>query len=146
MPVGVDERAGRTEVVLDVTRAEDAAGIDILEAGEDLDRSAADDLTHDVQPSAVAHGDHRLVGAVLGALLDGGDEERNERRDALDREALRTDVTRLDGLFEDLGAHQLVEDPLPVDPCRRRLHALGDPGPPFGLGEVHELDGERVPQ
>ena len=115
LAAGAGKDAGRADVILHVSAAENAAGIDVLESGEDFGRRTADNVDDDVEASAMAHGQHCLLGAVLGSGVQDFVEQRNQRSVAFQRIALGADVARVDGLFEDVGANQLVEHPLPVD-------------------------------
>ena len=131
-------------MVLDVAAAEHALRIEILEAREDVDRGAADDLDHDVQPAAVAHADERLLEPVGGGRLEHLVEERNEGRHALEREPLRAGIAAVEHLFEQVGADQALEHGRRVDGRNRLLHALLHPAPARRVGDVHELDADRA--
>ncbi len=142
--VAAGEVAGRAHVVLDVAAAEGAARIDVLEAGEDLGGGAADGVHHHVQPAAVAHRDDHLLGAALGGALEHLVEAGEQRLDPLDREALGAEIAGLQELLEGLGPGEQVEDALAVEPRGLGLHALLDPAPALGIGDVHELDADRA--
>ena len=139
-PVG----AGGAHVVLDVAAAQHALRVGVLEARVDVDRRAADDLNHDVQPAAVAHADERLLEPVGGRRLEHLVEERDEARDALEREPLRAGVAAVQDLFEQVGADQALEHGRRVDGRNRPLHALLHPAPARRVGDVHELDADRA--
>ena len=64
------EEPGRAEVVLDVPSAHDAARIDVLEAGEQVHRIRADDVSHDVEPTAVTHREQCALGLRGGRRLE----------------------------------------------------------------------------
>ena len=136
--------AGRAHVVLDVAAAEGAARIDVLETGEDLGRRAADGMHHHVQPAAVAHRDHHLLGAVLDGALEHLVEAGEQRLDPFDREALGAEIAGLEELLEGLPAGEELEDALPVESGRLGLHPLLDPAPALGVGDMHEFDADRA--
>ena len=98
---------------------------------------------HDhVQPAAVAHRDHHLLGLVRGGALEHLVEAGEQRLHPLDREALGAEVAGLDELLEGLGAGEQVEDAPLVEARRLGLHALLDPAPALRIGDVHELDAD----
>ena len=140
---GVD--AGRTDVILHVAAAQHAARIDILKSGKDLRRRPAHDVDDDVQASAMAHGQHRLLGAISGRGVQNLVQQRNQRGVAFQRIALGADVARVDRLLEDIGAHQLIQNARAIDMLLlRRLHALLDPLPSLRIGDVHELHADAA--
>ena len=96
--VGGGEQSGRADVVLHVAAAQHAAGIDVFEAGEDLRRRAVHHIDDDVQASAMAHRQHRLLGSLLGSGIENLVEQRDQRGVAFQRVALGSDVARMDGL------------------------------------------------
>ena len=108
--------AGCADVILHVAAAENAAGIDVFEAGEDFCGSAADDVDNHVQASAMAHAPARACSAPFSAAaFEDFVEQRNERGVAFERITFGSDVARLHGLLEDVGADELVENALRVD-------------------------------
>ena len=58
----------------------------------------------------MAHGDHRLLGAVLGSGVQDCVEQRDQRRFAFEREALGAEIARLDHLLEEIGADQQARE------------------------------------
>jgi hypothetical protein len=144
MAVAAVEPAGRAHVVFDVARAEDAAGVDVLEAREDLGGRPADGVDHHVEPPTVAHGHHDLARPVDGGGLQHLAQQRDQRLDPLDGEALGPEIARLQHALEALGADELLEDRHRIDRRRGGLHALLDPVPALGLLDVHELHPDRT--
>ena len=124
--------------------AEHAARVDVLEAGEDLERRPADHLGHHVQPAAVAHGEHRLLGAVRGGGVEHLGEERDEGGHAFEREALGADVARVERRSKSSARSSCSSMRRASTGGAGDLHALGDPGAPLRVGDVHELDGDRA--
>lgn len=106
--------AGGSHVVLDVAAAEDGARVDVFEFGEDLGGGAADGVGHDVEASAMRHGDDGAGDS--GGRCGGEDlvEEWDEDGEAFEGEALGAEVALLDGLLEEIGADELGEDVLLV--------------------------------
>ena len=82
----------------------------------------------------MAHGEHGLLGAVLGRGVQNLVEQRNQRGVAFQRIALGADVARVDGLLENIGAHQLIEHPRAID--GRRLLAI--PCAPGSSGGIRD--------
>ncbi len=122
------KHAGRADVILHVAAAQHAARIDILESGEDLRRRPAHDVDDDVQAAAMAHRQHRLLRAIVGRGVQDFVQQRNQRGVAFQRIALGSDVAGVDGLLEDVGANQLIENTRTVHRLLlRRFHALLDP-------------------
>ena len=134
--------AGGALVVLHVARPQDAPGVDVLEAGEELPRRPVDDIEHDVQPAAMTHGDDHLLGLAPGGPAEALHQERDEGRQSLDGEALVADVPGLQQLLEGLGPDQVLEDVAGVELRRIGLHALRHPRSAVRIGDVHELGGQ----
>ena len=63
--VGRHVIAGGSQVILHIAAAQEAARVNVLEAREDILRRLAHDVDHHVQPAAMAHGQHHLLGAQL---------------------------------------------------------------------------------
>ena len=112
---GAGEHPGRADVILHVAAAQHAARIDILEAGKNFRRRTAHDIDDDVQASAMAHRQHGLLGAMPRRGVENLVQQRNQRRVAFQRIALGADVAGMDGLLEDVGADQLVQNPRAID-------------------------------
>ena len=107
--------AGRADVILHVTTAQYAAGIDIFKARKYLRGGTADDVDEYVQASAMAHREYGLLSAIFRCRIQNFVQQWDQRRVAFQRIALGTDIARVDGLLEDIGPHQLIENPSPVD-------------------------------
>ena len=80
--------ARRADMVFDVARAQHAARIHVLEPSHDLVRAFARRMHHDVQAATMTHGHYGRVRAMLRGRIQDGIEQGNQRRDALEREAL----------------------------------------------------------
>ncbi len=93
-----------TDVVLHVAAAEHAARVHVFKAREDVGRRGADNLGHDRQTPAMAHGEHGHYGAVVKGGLHGLVERGDERGHAFQREALGTEIAGLQRLLENLRA------------------------------------------
>ncbi len=133
-------------VILDVAAAEGAARVHVFEAGENIGHLPPHGMGYHVEASAMAHGHHALVGAVLDGRLQGFLKQRNQRGLAFERETLGADVKRLQHLLEDVGLDQLRQDALAIDRLGFGFHALAHPVAPLGVGHVHELgaDGAAI--
>ncbi len=93
-----------TLVVLDVARALDAAQVvGALELGEQLRGGLAEQIHQYVEAPAMRHADDHLLHADVPGELDQVIEQRDERILALEREALLSDVTRVQVALEPLG-------------------------------------------
>jgi len=136
-------QAGGSEVILDVPRAQHAPRVDLLEAGEDLERRATDHPGHDVQAPAMAHRQQRLFGPLLGQAVEHLVEQRHQRGEPFEREALVADVAGVNRLLEHLGPDQLGDQRVPVDGVRRRLHPFRDPATALRVDQVVDLDRQR---
>ena len=99
-----DVFAGGAHVVLHVAAAEDAARVDVFEAGEDFLRRTLREVGHDVEAAAMAHAHDEFDGAERGGGVEHLIKERDQGGDAFEREALGAEVARLDDLLEDVGA------------------------------------------
>ena len=104
------ESAGGSDVVLHVAAAENAAGIDVFEFGEDVGGGFAEGVDHDAEAAAMAHAHDGALGAELGGTVEQLVEEGNEGGDAFEGEALGAEVAGLDDLLEEVGAGEEVED------------------------------------
>ena len=109
-PDAVARGAGRGEVVLDVARAALVVrddGVDralALELAQDRLVRAADRVDEHVQPPAMSHPDHDLVGACAGGDLDRLVEHRHHRVETLERELLLAEEGAAEVLLEAFGA------------------------------------------
>src|SRR5437879_13115458 len=84
--------SGRADVVLDVATAQHAARIDVLEAGKNVGRRLVDDVRHDVEPAAMAHGQDRFGGAQPGSPYQDPVEHRDEGSVARARKPVRAET------------------------------------------------------
>ena len=98
--------AGCAHVVFHVASAENAARVDIFKAREDIRGGAADGVCHHVEAAAMAHGEHGGVGAERRGGVEECVEKRNEDGEAFQGKTLRPEITRLDGLLEEVGADE----------------------------------------
>src|ERR1700745_1058566 len=106
-------------------------------------------LRQHIEPAAVPHADADVLHAERAAALDDLLERRDHRLAAVEAEALGTgeldvaellEAFRLDQLVEDRALALAREADLLVGP----LDALLDPGLLHRIGDVHELDAERL--
>ncbi len=134
--------AGGSGVVLDVAAAEDAARVDVFELGEDLGGRAADGVGHDVEASAMRHGDD---GTRDSSWRYGGKdliEKWDEDGETFEGEALGAEVALLDDLLEEVGADELGEDVGLIWLGCGALDLVLEPLALLEIRDVHELDGE----
>ena len=101
------------QVVLHVTGTTGGGGLDVaLELTEDGGVRLADDVRQDVEATTVGHTDDDLFEALLGSLVRGGVQHRDEGLGALEGEALLADVLGLEEVLESLGGVQLLQQVL----------------------------------
>src|SRR5690242_3988396 len=129
----------------DVVRRRRAA----LELVEDGAVRLAHHLCQHVEPAAVRHADDDLFDAESAAALDDLLERRNHRLAAVEAEALGAGKLDVAEFLEAVGFDQLVEDgalalAAEVDLLVAALDALLHPGLLRRIGDVHELDAERL--
>jgi hypothetical protein len=138
--------AGGAHVVLHVAAAEHGARIDVFKVGIDLGGGPANDVPHDGEAAAMAHGHHAFLGAVVRGGLQGFIEQRDQRGVAFERKALGADVKRLQHLLEDVGFDELVENSLAIDGSGCAFEPVDDPSTALRVGNVHELgaDGAAI--
>jgi hypothetical protein len=145
LSVGARVDAGRTNVILHVAAAQNAARIDVLKSGENFFRGTADDVDDDVQAPAMAHRHHSLFGSVSRSGVENLIQQRNQCGIAFERIAFGADVARVDGLLENIGPHQSIKDSRAIDGLLLcRLHVLLDPLPALGIGNVHEFHADAA--
>src|SRR5580658_9323376 len=142
-----DVLAGRAHVVFNVAGTQDAAGVNVFEACEDFVLGALGYVGDYIQTAAMAHADHQFVGAQAGASVEKFIDQRDQRGDAFEGEALAAEIALLHDLLEDVGADEQIEDTLLVFFCnletlRRRFHLLVDPAAAFGIVDVVDLDAD----
>src|SRR5712692_2901917 len=109
-------------------------------------RRFAGGVDHDVEAAAMTHGHDGFRGAVLADGVENGVEQRDQRGDAFEREALGAEIAGLQDLLEEVGANEALENFLLVDFGLRTFDALDDPAAAVWLGKVHEFraDGAAV--
>src|ERR1022692_2216459 len=100
---GARENPGRADVILPVATAKHASRIDVLEPSENLSCRTAHDVDDDVEAPAMAHPQHSLLGALHRGSVQNFVQQRDERRVALERIALGSDIAGVNGLLEDAG-------------------------------------------
>ena len=92
----------------------------------------------------MAHAHHQFDCAASRAGVENFIDQRDERGDAFEREALAAEVTLLHDLLEDVGADEQVEDALLVffwlEPAG--FHLLVDPAAAFGSVDVVDFDAD----
>src|SRR5215510_9457574 len=138
-------------MVLDVAGAFDLVGRG--GAALELVENRAVRLTHhlrqNVEPAAVRHADDNLFDAERPTALDDLFERGNRRLRTVETKALGAREFQITEFLETFGLDQLVEDRafafarernLLVRPLDTRL----DPTFLYGIGDVHELDSERL--
>src|SRR5580704_4086798 len=136
-----DVLAGRAHMVFHVAGTQDAAGVDVLEAGEDLFERTFRNVSNHVEAATMAHAHHQLDGAQAGAGVENFIDQRDQGGDAFQREALAAKVALLHYLLEDVGANEQVEDALLVffrdlETLGWRFHLLVDPAAALGIVDV----------
>ncbi len=108
-----------------------------LELAEHRLVRAADGVDEGVQPAAVGHADHHLVGAALGRQLDRLVEHRHQRVEPLERELLLAEERAPQVLLEALHLRQ----PAKEGDARLRLERLSEAA---RLDRLPEPDALRV--
>ncbi len=141
----------RAEVILHVAGAFDVVGRRraALELVEDRAVRLVHHLRQHVEPAAMRHADDDLFDAERAAALDDLLQRRDHRLAAVEAEALGAGELQIAELLEALGLDQLVEDRAlalagEVDLLVAALDALLHPGLLRRIGDVHELDAERL--
>ncbi len=138
--------AGRTDVVLHVAAAQNAARVNVFKPGKDVDGRFPERVHHHAQASAMAHAHNGALGAQLGPAIEQLVKEWDERGDTFERKALGAEVARLDHLLKDIGAGQQLQDVVLVDGSRCCFKPRRNPFPALAVRDVHELrtDGAGV--
>src|SRR3954470_3774395 len=95
------------------------------------------------------HADHDLLYAQVAAALDDLLQRRDQRFGAVEAEALGAGEFEVAEFFKTFGFDQLAQDRAPAlgreaDLLVGAFDALLDPGLLRGVGDVHELDAERL--
>ena len=139
------------EVILHVARAFDVVGRGraALELVEHRAVRLAHHLGEHVEPAAMRHAEHDLLHAEIAAALDDLLQRRDQRFAAVEAEALGAGELGVAEFLETFGLDQLVEDRALAfaregDLLVGALDALLDPALLVGVGDVHELDAERL--
>ena len=142
------------EVVLDVAAASLLArddGLDrplALELAQDRLVRPPDDVREDVEPAAMRHPEHDLVGAVRRCQLDRLVEHRDHHVEALDGELLLPEEGAPQVALHPLYLAQAPEQPHPLvarerAPVAARLDRLPQPDPLLVVGDVLDLVRDR---
>src|ERR1051325_3977710 len=138
-------------MVFDVTGAVDLVGRRraALEFVEQRTVRLAHHLRQHVEPSAMRHADADFLDAEIAAALDDLLQRRDQRFRAVQSEALGAGVFDVEEFLEAFRLDQLVEDRAlalagELDFLVAAFDARLDPGLLRGIGDVHELDAERL--
>ena len=150
--IAVELAVGRgAEVVLHVAGAFDLVGRRraAFELVEDRAVRLRHHLRQHVESAAVRHADHDLFDAERAAALDDLLQRRDHRLAAVEAEPLGAGEFQVAELLEALGFDQLVKDRAlalagEVDLLVAAFDALLHPGFLRRIGDVHELDAERL--
>ncbi len=150
--VAVELAVGRgAEVILDVARAVGVVGRGraALELVEDRAMRLRQNMGEHVEPAAMGHAERNVLHAERAAALDDLLQRRDHRFAAVEAEPLGAGELEVGELLEAFRLDELVEDrPLALageaDLLVRPLDALLDPALLLGIGDVHELDPERL--
>src|SRR2546427_4000213 len=144
LAAGGDVRARRADVVFHVARTQDAAWVNVFESSDYFMGHLARGVHHYVQAPAVAHGHDRGFRAMFARLLEYRVEQRDQRGNAFEREALSAKVARLQNLFEKIGANQALKNFVLINFTGRGFKTLGDPAAAFRLRQVHKISADRA--
>ena len=87
----------------------------------------------------MAHRQHGFFGALFGGRAQDRIEQRDQRRLALERVALRAQIARLQHLLENVRAYQQVENSRAIGLRGFRFHPLLHPLASLAIGDVHEF-------
>src|ERR1700754_2316179 len=106
-------------------------------------------LGQHVEATAMRHAHHDFLYAEIAAALDDLLERGNQRLGTVEAEALGAGELDVAEFLKTFGLDQLVEDGAAAlagktDLLVRSLDALLDPPLVRGIGDVHELDAERL--
>ncbi len=132
------------DVILDVAAAQHAARVHILEARENIRRALPRDVRHHVQPPAMAHPQHHLLGARRRGRREHLVKQRNDRGHSFERKSFAPQITRLKHLLKKLRADQPFEDKTAIGLRRIALQPLGNPAAALGIINVHEFGADRA--
>src|ERR1700761_6944095 len=141
----------RAEMILHVAGAFDRVGIGraALELVEQRAMRLAHHLRQHVEAAAMRHAHHDFLYAEIAAALDDLLQRGDQRLAAVEAEALGAGELDVAEFLETFGLDQLVEDGAAAlageaDLLVRTFDALLDPRLVRGIGDVHELDAERL--
>ena len=143
------------EVILDVAAAALGIGGDrlqrtlALELAQDRLVRAADGVREHVEPAAVGHPDHDLVGAVRRRELDRLVEHRDHHIEPLERELLLAEERAAQVGLHPFHPREPAEQPALLLRCQRRaiaarLDRLPQPHALLVVGDVLDLVGDRA--
>src|SRR4030095_5982994 len=105
------------------------------------------DIGENVETPAMRHANHDLADAELAAALDNLLKRRHDRLAAIETETLGAGVFHVEEAFERLGLDQLLEDgdlALGGEAGLAPLHAILNPCPLLGVGDVHVLGADMA--
>jgi hypothetical protein len=88
------------QVVTHVSTTQHAARNIVLEVGKEVSRRTADDVDHDVEPTAVAHPDQAASGTALAADIKDCVEQGNDRGASLQGVAFGAHIPLVDKTLE----------------------------------------------
>src|SRR5205809_1934048 len=138
-------------MVFDVAGAFDRVRVDgaALEFVKQCAMRLAHHLGQHVEAAAMRHAEHDLLHAEIATALDDLLQRGDQRFSAVEAETLGARELEIAELFKTLGFDQLVEDRAAslageTDFLVWALDALLDPGLLRRVGDVHELDAERL--
>src|SRR5882724_7292880 len=151
-PVVVELAVRRgAEMIFDVAGALDRVGIGraALELVKQRAMRLAHHLRQHVEAAAMRHADHDFLHAEIAAALDDLFQRRDQRFSAVEAKALGAGELEIAELLKTFGFDQLVEDRAPAlagerDFLVRPFDTFLDPGLLCSVGDVHELDAERL--
>src|SRR5258708_5041230 len=121
----------------------------IVESGKDFRGGTPGTVGNDIEASAVAHAHHEFDGTEARASFEKVVHQRDQSRDAFEREALTAEITLLQDLLKNVGADQQIENSLLVffrnfGIGGGSFHLLVDPAAAFGSVDVVDLDSDRA--
>src|SRR5260370_709287 len=105
----------------------------------------AGSMNHHVEAPAVAHGHDRGFRSVLAGFVENRIEQRNQRGNAFEREALGAKIARLQNLFEKIGANQTLKDFVLINWAWRSFEPLNDPAAAFRPRQIHQIRANHAP-
>ena len=126
-------------MILHVAGAEHAARVDVFKLGENLFRTTPSHVKHHVQAPSMTHAHDQIDGAALAGVLENFVDQGQERGIALERKTLGAQITLLQDLLKDVGAHEQVEHARLIDRARFGFEALLNPAPALRVSDVHEF-------